>query len=188
MKLARGNRVLVGYVLVLVLVRIWFGGLYKGITGDYLAGWLRLGTIVVGLLAGWILPAVDHLIYWYTYPHELTPMRGLELMKAKRYGETFSLLRSTENERGRLVLHGILFQAVFAVFAFWVISSAGNDIGRGLVLGVLLNLLIWDYGKIKGGETQKIFWQIKRVVEKREGVVAVGVMGAVFTYLTLAIF
>lgn len=97
----------------------------------------------LGGVVGTILPDIDHLIYIYAYrPHELTSQRVNLMMAKKQVVPTLELLYSTRSERSQLVFHTAFFQIIFAILAFWVISSSGNMFGRGLVLAFMLHLLV----------------------------------------------
>jgi len=144
--------------------------------------------LALGLILGWFLPMVDHLIYCVTYPHELTVTRVNEMVKAKNFWGVWELLRSTAGERNKLVLHGVVVQSVFWVFSLWVVTSSRNGVGVGLVLGALLNLLVWDWSNLTRGSWANIFWQIKRTILLREAKWTFVIFSLIFGYLTFAAF
>ncbi|OGM32475.1 hypothetical protein A2803_03325 [Candidatus Woesebacteria bacterium RIFCSPHIGHO2_01_FULL_44_21] len=120
------------FFLLISLARRWFAI-------DFLAFW-------VGGAIGAILPDVDHLIYvYFLRPHELTSQRASRMLSQGKVLETMSLLANTRSERTSLIFHTAMFQLVFYVFAFFVLSSSSNLFGRGLVLAFLLHLLIDQY-------------------------------------------
>ncbi len=119
----------VGYFVLLTFFKQWF-------SLDYAAFW-------IGALVGTLLPDIDHLIYIYVLrPHELTSQRAVRMLSKGDVQRTFSLLSSTGEERKKLIFHSALFQIVFVLFAFFVVSSSANLFGRGLVLAFLLHLAV----------------------------------------------
>jgi len=110
--------------------------------------WLSLeyAPFWFGGAIGAILPEVDHFIYMYLLrPHELTSQRAARMMNQGRLWDTFNLLANTRSERVNLVFHTALFQLVFYVFAFLVLTSSNSLFGQGIVLSFLLHLLIDQY-------------------------------------------
>lgn len=105
----------------------------------YIAFW-------VGGFIGAILPDVDHLIYvYFLKPHELTSQRAVRMMSHRKLLDTFNLLASTRNERTQLIFHTAMFQLIFALLTFFVVSSSGSLFGRGLVFAFSLHLLVDQY-------------------------------------------
>lgn len=166
------------YMLVLVGLRL----IRDGVGGDQV--WV-IGILVIGFGLGWLIPGLDSLIYVYTYPEELTSIRVMELIRSRRWGQALKVLRDTKGERKRLILHSFVFQAVFWIFGFWVMTSSGNFFGRGIVLGAMLNFLLWNWEKYKMADLEPLFWQIKREIEPREIKSILGAMAIALGYLTL---
>lgn len=97
----------------------------------------------VGGLIGTLLPDLDHAIYaLYLRPQELSSQRVNYMLKKKEIWETIKFLGETRGERTRLIFHSAVFQIVFLVLTFWVITSSGGTFGRGIVLAFFLHLLI----------------------------------------------
>ena len=112
--------------------------------------------LYVGGIVGLVLPNLDHLLYCFVFkPFELTSIRAKALITEKRYKEAIVFLYSTKDERKDLIFHSLNFQLIFAVLAFWVVSSSGNLFGRGLVLGFSLNEVVFIY---KNFLDKKYFW------------------------------
>lgn len=100
----------------------------------------------IGGLIGAILPDIDHLIYvYFLKPHELTSQRATRMMAKGQVMQTFNLLANTRSERTNLIFHTAMFQIVFAVFTFFVVSSSNSLLGRGIVLAFSLHLLVDQY-------------------------------------------
>jgi hypothetical protein len=109
--------------------------------------------LYVGGLVGLLIPNLDHLLYiFYFKPQELTSQRVMQLVKTKQYKEAVSLMYDTKSERNDLIFHTVLFQLIFTVLTFWVISSSGNLFARGLVLSYFLILVLFNLKKIINGE------------------------------------
>ena len=91
---------------------------------------------------------LDHLLHIFVFqPQELTSQRTVIYLKNKQYKEALILLYDTREERKDLIFHTSLFQIIFVVLTFWVVSSSGSLFARGLVLGYLLSLVIYNLKK-----------------------------------------
>lgn len=96
-----------------------------------------------GGLIGTLLPDVDHFIYvYFLKPHELTSKRVSYMLGKKDLFGSLSLLAETRSERTKLIFHTATFQIIFMILTFFVITSSGSLLGRGLVLSFSLHLLI----------------------------------------------
>ena len=120
-----------------------------------LRGWYTSPIFIAfwfGGAVGAILPDIDHLIYvYFMRPQDVTSQRAMSLMEQKKIGATFNLLYRTQNERSKLIFHSALFQILFTVLAFLVITSSSSLFGRGLVLAFLLHLCIDQYFDLHRG-------------------------------------
>jgi hypothetical protein len=97
----------------------------------------------VGGIIGTILPDLDHIIYFYLVsPTDLTSQRFNFLLQKKEIGRMISLLYETRNERTGLIFHTFLFQVIFLVLTFWLLTSSGSIFGRGLVLAFSMHMII----------------------------------------------
>ncbi len=98
---------------------------------------------LVGGIIGSILPDIDHLIYvYYLRPYEVTSQRVMYDVQKGNLRQTWNLLSATRGERVNLILHTVLFQILFLVLSFLVITSSASLLGRGLVLAFLLHLFV----------------------------------------------
>lgn len=121
------------FVLVFVVLSLW-----KRYFTLSTAGFFALG----GLL-GTILPDIDHLIYvYFLFPQDLTSQRVMYGLKRGKILDTFKLMTETRSERKSLIFHSAFFQVIFWILAFWVITSSGSVLGRGLVIAMSLHLLV----------------------------------------------
>ena len=100
-----------------------------------------------------LLSYTDHVLHVFVYnPQELTSVRVQNLVKNKQIKEALQLLYDTRSERNDLIFHTVLFQIIFAILTFWVVSSSGSLFARGLVLGYYLSLVIFNLKKILNKE------------------------------------
>jgi len=109
--------------------------------------WLDLSVwpFWVGGVIGTILPDIDHLLYIYINPQELTSQRTTYMVGQGKLMETFKFLAETRSERKNLIFHTILFQGIFLILTVFVLTSSGSLFGRGLVLAFYLHLLVDAY-------------------------------------------
>jgi hypothetical protein len=121
----------------------------------FLVGFLILTSLVknylslsyyqywIGGLIGTMLPDLDHLIYiYFLRPYELTSQRAAHLLGQRDVLSTLRLLAVTRYERNKIIFHTALFQIIFTVLALLIVTSSGSLLGRGIVLGFLLHLLV----------------------------------------------
>lgn len=131
----------------------------------YYAGYFVFLTIVnslysfnywplyVGGLVGLFMSNIDHLLHVFVLkPQELTSQRVTTLIKNKQIKEAITLLYDTREERKDLMFHTVMYQLIFAVLTFWVVSSSGNLFGRGLVLSYYLSLVLFNLKKFVNNE------------------------------------
>ena len=98
---------------------------------------------VLGGLFGIILPDVDHILYvYFIKPQDLSSQRVNYLVNKKELIRGVELLYETRNERKGLIFHSILFQLIFLVLTFWIVSSSGSFFGMGLTLSFALHLSV----------------------------------------------
>lgn len=120
------------FFLCLTLINQWF-------TPQYAFLWM-------GVLIGTFLPDIDHMLYvLYLRPYELTSQRAKQFLGRRELVKAFDLLAMTRSERKYLVFHSILFQLVFLLLTYWVLSSSNSFFGQGLVLAFSLHLVVDQY-------------------------------------------
>lgn len=123
---------LIFFVLLFLLLTL----IDRGFNWGYLVFW-------IGGVIGTILPDLDHLIYvYFLSPTDLTSQRVSRSLGNKEIVKSLSLLYITRYERTKLIFHTIFFQLIFLVLTFFVISSSGSFLGRGIVIGFSLHLLV----------------------------------------------
>lgn len=97
----------------------------------------------VGGVVGLFLPDIDHLVYvFFLQPQELTSQRVNFLLDKREVKRTLELLYETRSERTGLIFHTILFQLIFLILTFWIMTSSGSFFGKGLVLSFSIHLLV----------------------------------------------
>ncbi|QQG47546.1 MAG: hypothetical protein HY044_00435 [Candidatus Woesebacteria bacterium] len=107
--------------------------------------WINLSyySFWIGGLVGTMLPDIDHILYVYLMrPYELTSQRVTYEVNKRDFLRAFALLSESRSERTNLVFHNFLFQIIFFILTFFVLSSSMNLLGRGIVIGFSLHLLI----------------------------------------------
>jgi hypothetical protein len=97
----------------------------------------------VGGVLGMVFPYLDHLLYVFLLrPYELTSQRVINLVQRKDIKNAVKLLIDTKEERKDLTIHTLFFEIIFAILTFFVVTSSNSLLGRGLVLGFFLHLII----------------------------------------------
>ena len=96
-----------------------------------------------GGLIGTLLPDLDHVIYaLYLKPQDLNSQRINYMIQKRQIWETIKFLSETRYDLTKLIFHTSLFQIIFMILTFWVVTSSGSPFGRGIVLAFSLHLLI----------------------------------------------
>lgn len=148
-------------------------------------GW-NLTWLWLGALLGVFLLALDRLVYLFVYPHELTPSRVRQLFKDGRWREALELLIATSEERTRLFFQQALGQVILLLLGFYLLTSSGSLLWKGLALSANLSLLVkeWDGLLTKPEELRhRLFPGNKEVVS--EITVRLFVLGATVVFFLL---
>lgn len=96
-----------------------------------------------GALLGMILPDIDYLIYIYALnPGASVSQQATNLIEKRSVVKTWDLLARTRPQHSDLIFHSALFQIIFVVFSFLIVTSSGSLFGMGVVLAFSLHLLI----------------------------------------------
>jgi len=125
--------------------------------------WLKISywPFWLGGLIGVFLPDVDHLIYiYFLKPHEHSSQRVNYMVGEKNFSQAVNFLADTRSERQTLVFHTILFQIIFLILTFLLITSSGSPFGRGLVLSFSLHFLVDQLLDIRNQKINRWFYQI----------------------------
>jgi len=119
----------------------WFSFfVFVTITGGLMD--IRYWLFWVGGIVGTLLPDIDHLLYIYLKPQELTSQRVNFLLDKREIKRIVTLLYETRSERRDLIFHTIFFQLIFLILTFWMVTSSGSLFGKGMVLAFALHLSI----------------------------------------------
>lgn len=126
--------------------------------------------LLAGGLIGAILPDLDHLIYIYLLkPTDPASISTTELIKNKRYKQALEFLTLTRSARKDLIFHNALFQLLFFVFAYLIVTSSINFFGKGLVLAFLVHLVVDQYIDLKAnGNLNSWFTKFNFTMDKKQ--------------------
>ena len=155
-----------------------------------LKGWMDLFVIPlwIGGAIGVFLPEVDHFIYaYFLRPHEYDSQRMQRMVNQGQVMQSVQMGSEARTERQNLVFHTIYFQIVFLLFALFVVTSTGSLLGRGIVLGFLLNLVV-DQGLDlqKTHALENWFRQLKLNLSREQA--SFYVLGNLLVIIVLAFF
>ena len=148
-----------------------------------------VGFWLGGLLGSFFLD-FDHLVYALIInPQTPTNFKIKQLFGRRRFKEAVSLLTETTRERFRLPFHNSLFQLVFYVFCFFVLTSTGSLFGAGLVMAMALHLLKDEVQLLLAGQEewlrQLLFWPVKVKVDLQQQKLFVILMLLIFLGLNV---
>jgi len=110
-----------------------------------LKGWFSLSywPFWIGGIIGTALPDIDHLLYvFFLRPQELTSQRVSYMVGKRDLLGSMNLLAETRAERTKLIFHTATFQLIFLVLTYFVLTSSGSLLGRGIVMAFSLHLLV----------------------------------------------
>ncbi len=96
-----------------------------------------------GAIIGTFLPDIDHIIYvYYLRPYEVTSQRVMYMAQKGNLRQSWNLLSTTRSERSNLILHTVVFQVLFVILSFLVVTSNSSLLGEGLAVAFLLHLFV----------------------------------------------
>lgn len=108
-------------------------------------GWFDLEFVPfwIGGLIGVFLPDVDQLVNaYFLKPNASDSRKTVSMIKEGKVGNVYMDMLNKRVSNKDLVFHNVLFQIVFSIFAFFVVSSGGSLLGSGIVLGFMLHLVV----------------------------------------------
>ena len=147
-----------------------------------LINWL---LFCLGALLGTMLLDIDQLVSaLFFYPPNASSQQIRQLLRQSKFKQIVFLLADTYQERVKLPFHSAIFQTFLVIFSFWVLTSTGNWLGKGMVMAMNLHLLkdeihLWLLKK-EDLIRPWLFWQIKREVTLREQQIFITVMLLLF--------
>lgn len=170
-----------GYFGFLVILR----GLSLGL--DSLVS-MRLWVFVVGGALGMAASYADRLVYvYYSHPEEPLSQEVRGLMREKKWMGALAVLQAKRHQQWKLAMSNVLFLGAWVGLAFFLLTSSPSAFGKGLVLGIGLQLcyqMITDW-EHKNVLRQRLFWPIKRKVSDEEMKVIVFGFVGVFALISL---
>lgn len=123
----------------------------------------------IGGILGTFLPDIDHLLHVYIVrPDDADSLKVKEAISKKNITLTIKALFEGRRERGELVFHSVLFQVIFLVLVFLVVTSSGSIFGRGLVLGFALHLLVDQFVDLLERKDLTSWFRILQIQPERE--------------------
>ena len=144
-----------GIIVVVVGMRVW-------LHQDYIGNAL----LAVGWVLGYVLAEADDWFYVAVCnPQELTCQRIRHEVAAKNWRNAWGLLKSTAGERQKLPIHNIITVAVVLAAGVWLVTSGGNLLAVGLVIGLGLRLFM-DF--LKDTNIKRWYWVFSREFSLQE--------------------
>jgi hypothetical protein len=143
----------------------------------------------VGGIFGTFLPDTDHLIYiYFLRPQELISQRVNYLVGERNLVKSLQLLYESRYERTNLVFHSIVFQSIFIVFTFLIISSSGSLFGKGIVIAFLLHIAIDEFVDFSvTGSLDNWFRQLPLKLDEKRTRIFLAVNVAILLFFCLAL-
>jgi len=113
-----------------------------------------------GAIIGGYFIKLEQIAYaLYIYPQEPLSVQIKSLFKQKQYHQLLKTLKINVNLQ-RLAFRSVVFQAIWFVLAFFILTSTSYTFGKTMVIGIGLHLLLdqWaDY--LKGRGFAWSFWR-----------------------------
>jgi len=170
-------------------IACWYGwGIIQN--GRYLEWlvWLPIFSWLLGGFIGFWFLYLDRLIdIYFTHPETQLSHYIRHYLSQGRYQWAWKTLQQRRKEQQRLTFHSALFQVVWVILALFTLSSTSSLLGKGLVMGLGLHLLLnqWqdyliDPQYLRGW----LFWQIKREISLKEQKIYLLLMLFLFLVLT----
>ncbi len=106
--------------------------------------WFTLDLVVpffVGGIIGTFFPYLDYLVYAYLLKPSSAGNDGSSLAR----GTFLEIIRKYHGDKSiaaDLVFHSALFQAVFSVFTFFIVTSSASLLARGIVFSFSMHLIL----------------------------------------------
>lgn len=106
---------------------------------DYLGNALLVG----GWILGYVLAEADDWFYVAVCnPQELSCQRIRHEVSVRNWRNAWGLLKSTTGERQKLPIHNVVTAAVVTAAGVWLVTSGGNTLAQGLVIGLEIRLFL----------------------------------------------
>ena len=165
-----------------MIIRVIREYLVAGFSG---INYLGCTLLAVGWILGYYLGDADHLFYAFVCnPQELSCMRVKEELTNRRWRSAWAMLKSTSAERTRLPVHNILTTGVVALMGIWMVTSSGNLLASGLVIGLSVRL-VWELWQ--ASDWSKWYWIFAREFSVLEHKIIRGVLTALIVIQCLGL-
>lgn len=124
---------------------------------------------LIGIILGTFILDLDHLIFaFYQKPEESSSQRIREALGRRNWRELLRVLEEVHQEHTELVFHQAIFQVIFLVFSFFIVTSTLSLLAKGIVMAANLHLLKdeWQDQKRDAHHLNKwLFWQVGQRVD-----------------------
>ncbi len=139
-----------------------------------------------GAFLGAYFIKLEQIFYvYFTHPEEALSVEVKNLINQKRKKEVWQLLRQRVGEQ-KLAFRSALFQVIWVVLAFFVLTSTSSVFGKTLVMAIGLYLLLKEWeAMLDKKEINWLFWQVKRVIAPKEQKIFLWGMTGIFAVLSL---
>lgn len=133
----------------------------------------RLGLVffLIGAGLGTFILDLDHLLYAFFHkPHEPSSHKIRVLFRRRDWQGLLRVLQECHEEHRELFFHQAVFQVIFLIFSFFMVTSTASFLAKGLVMAANLHLLKdeWqDQIKSPPHLNKWLFWQLKTTVDLR---------------------
>lgn len=123
------------------IVRIVIMGLIVAVRIIFRQDWVGSVLLVVGWIVGNLLAEADHWFYVAVCnPQELSCQRVKYEVQKRNWKNAWGILQETAHERSRMPIHNILTGIVLALLGLWLVTSLGNLLAAGVVIGLGIRL------------------------------------------------
>ncbi|MBI3980567.1 hypothetical protein HY345_01055 [Candidatus Microgenomates bacterium] len=149
---------------------------------------ISLITFFLGALIGSQLLLTDYLFQVFLVQPDLEVAKDAKkLVREGKYLDGLKLVYQRRSEISNLTFHTILFQVVFYVFSFFVVTSSYSAFGKGVVLAALLYLLKEQIKEINAQKelNRQWFQRININLTPKEQKIYVGIAVVLFVMYTI---
>lgn len=120
---------LVSFLTLIILYKNWIDIIYL--------------PFVIGGFIGILMPYVDYLIYAYLVnPEDQNSKIAVGLVSRKNIFKSIDVFIGNSEVKKELIFHKAYFQAIFLIFMYLIVTSSGSLLGRGIVCGIALHLIL----------------------------------------------
>ena len=151
---------------------------------------IKLFSWFLGGIIGWNLLVFDVAAYiYFTHPEGLMAGNFRQILHQKGIWEWLKFLFSVK-VNDKPALRSVLFLTAWVVIAFFAVTSTSSFLGKGVVMGLGLHLLLENWQlQIRDPQVlnSRLFWQIKRAVSMKEQTYYLYLFSFLFAILTVLV-